>query len=121
MSGRRGSPRFIVVAGDQPSYKMIVELWLASWRERREGRSQLQSRHSPSEDPSLSPLPLHEWLIPFPGFFHTEKQSMYSLCKEMLDGIGLSELAECAGLSDAHVNNILKHGHARNNRALLSL
>ena len=32
---------------------------------------------------------MHEWLIPFPGFFHAEKQAMYSVCKEMLDGLGL--------------------------------
>lgn len=37
----------------------------------------------------------------------------------MLDGVGISELAACAGLSDGHVNNILKHSHARNNRAVL--
>ena len=62
---------------------------------------------------------IHEWLIPFPGFFHIEKQSLYPLCKEMLDGLGLQELARCCGLSDSQVENILQHSHARNNRAVV--
>ncbi|PXF48824.1 hypothetical protein BWQ96_01380 [Gracilariopsis chorda] len=104
--GRRGRPRYIVVGGDQPSYKMFVELWLQSWR--RETRSVLTAT-----------LLLHEWIVPFPGFLNAEKQSMYLLCKDMLDGLGLEELAGCAGLSDAHVANIITHFHARNNRAVL--
>lgn len=44
---------------------------------------------------------------------------MYSLCKEMLDGFGLEELAKCAGLSPTMAENILKHSHARNNLAVL--
>ena len=44
-------------------------------------------------------LPLHEWLVPYPGFFHAEKQAIYSLCKEMVDGLGVEELASCSGLS----------------------
>lgn len=44
---------------------------------------------------------------------------MYSLCKEMLDGVGLLEIAACAGLSNSLVSGILKHSHARNNRAVL--
>lgn len=44
---------------------------------------------------------------------------MYSLCKEMLDGLGLEEMAGCSGLSKSQVENILGHSHARNNRAVL--
>ncbi|PXF44647.1 hypothetical protein BWQ96_05589 [Gracilariopsis chorda] len=104
--GSRGRPRYIVLGGDQPSYKMFVELWLQSWR-------------GGTRSASTAKLLLHEWMVPFPGLFHAEKQAMYSLCKEMLDGLGLEELAGCAGLSDAHVANIITHSHARNNRAVL--
>lgn len=62
---------------------------------------------------------LHEWLIPFPGFFHAKKRAIYSLCKEMLDGLGLQELAACSGLSPSHVDKFLKHSQARNNRSVL--
>lgn len=110
--GRPGCPRFVVVAGDQLSYKMIVEMWLSSWRESQNGDFENRAGGTYT-------LPLHEWLVPFPGFFHAEKQAMYSLCKEMLDGLGLSEFAECVGLSSEHTKNILKHSHSRNNRAFL--
>ena len=62
---------------------------------------------------------LHEWMVPLPGFFHTEKQAMYSLCKEMLDGLGLEELASCAGLSKSQVANIVSQSNAHNIRAVL--
>lgn len=37
----------------------------------------------------------------------------------MLHGLGLKELAECGGLSQSQVNNILHHSHARDNSAVL--
>lgn len=114
--GDPGRPRYIVIGGDQPSYKMFVELWLESWRKSKYRRDSTQSVVT---EPVFDGPELHEWLIPFPGFFHAEKQAMYSLCKEMLDGLGLEELAGCAGLSNSHVANFMKHSHARNNRAVL--
>ena len=51
--------------------------------------------------------------------FHVEKQFLYPICREMLYGLGLKEMARKAGLSPGQVDNILKHGHARNNRAVL--
>ena len=110
--GERGCPRFVAVAGDQPSYKMIVEMWLESWRASKNALS-IRTRKSNNS------LFLHEWLVPFPGFFHAEKQAMYSICKELLHGVGLHELADCSGLSDAQVRNVLKHSHARDNQAFL--
>lgn len=114
--GHPGRPRYVVLAGDQPSYKMFCNLWLDSWRESRQGGEGVGGAAHTSSNCNL---PLHEWFIPFSGFFHAEKQIMYSLSKEMLDGLGLEELAACAGLSPSHVSNILTHSHARNNRAVL--
>lgn len=36
----------------------------------------------------------------------------------MIHGLDLCELAACYGLSTSQVDNILKHGHARTNRAV---
>lgn len=33
--GTDGSPRYVVISGDQPSYKFFVEIWLESWRKAR--------------------------------------------------------------------------------------
>ena len=108
--GEEGTPRHIIVSGDQPTYKMIVKIWRESYSE---------GQRNSGSNAEYGELKVHEWLIPFPGFFHVEKQSLYPLCKEMLHGLGLTELAECAGLSLSQVQNILKHSHARNNRSLL--
>lgn len=105
-----GRPRYVVVSGDQPTYRMIVKIWRNSYLQSVGG--------SPSES-MAEDLRVHEWVIPFPGFFHIEKQSLYPLCKEMLHGIRLEELAACSGFSRSQVDNILKHSHARNNRAVL--
>lgn len=110
--GTTGCPRFVILSGDQHSYKMIVEIWLESWRER--GNSNRCANTSTG-----SQTPLHEWLVPFPGFFHAEKQALYSLCKELLHGIGLQELAQCSGLSNTQIRKVLTHSHARDNRAFL--
>ena len=115
--GRPGCPRYVVLAGDQPSYKMFSELWLESWRKSKKNQSRMTIPYTEYEKNEA--LSLHEWLVPYPGFFHAEKQAMYSLCKEMLDGLGLEELAGCTGLSKSQVENILSHSHARNNRAVL--
>ena len=48
-----------------------------------------------------------------------EKQSLHPVCKELVDCLGLQKLAECSELSRSQVDNILKHGHARNNHSLL--
>ena len=108
--GQPDFPRFVVVSGDQPTYKMQVNIWRKSLRESRGGISGVGSS---------SKTRVQEWLIPFPGFFHVEKQSLYPVCKEIIDCLGLQELAECAGRSRSQVDNILKHSHARNNRSLL--
>ena len=104
-------PRYVVLAGDQPSYKMFCELWLESWRIYRKNGGDVGS------DRQI--IGLHEWMVPLTGFFHTEKQAMYSLCKEMLDGLGLEELASCAGLSKSQVAIIMSRSHAQKNRAVL--
>ena len=57
--------------------------------------------------------------IPFPGMFHVEKHFLYLICRERLYGLGLKEMARKAGLSPGPVDNILKHRHERNNRAVL--
>ena len=88
---------------------MLLTIWRNSLRE---------SRGRISGDESSSRTRVHEWLKPFPGFFHVENQSLYPVCKEMLDFLGLQELAECSGLSRSQVVNILKHVHARNNHSL---
>lgn len=62
---------------------------------------------------------VHECLVPFPGLFHAKKQAMYSIFKEILDGLGLDEIVACAGLFKGQVSNILTHSHALNNRAVL--
>lgn len=95
---------------------MFVKLWLESWRQFK-SRTARSAQGTNGEIPEE--LPLHEWLIPFPGFFHAEKQALYAICKEMLDGLSLEELAKCAGLSSSIVDKILKLSHARNNRAVL--
>lgn len=41
------------------------------------------------------------------------------LCKELLHGIGLEELVTCVELSRSQLENLLKHGSLRNNRALI--
>lgn len=109
--GQPGCPRFIVVSGDQPTYRMLVRIWRKSYLERKNAS---ESNHASFEGGKV-----HEWLVPFPGFFHIEKQSLFHLCKEMLHGMGLQELAACSGLSQGHANKILQHSHARNNRAVL--
>ena len=54
-----------------------------------------------------------------PRVLSRKKQAMHAICTEMLDGIGLEEAGGCASLSKSHVENILSHSHARNNRAVL--
>ena len=108
---RPNCPRYVLLAGDQPSYKMFCELWLESWRIYRKNVGGVVS--------DRQNIGLHEWMVPLPSFFHTGKHAVYSLCKEMLDGLGLEEHASCAGLSKSQVANIMSHSHARNNRAVL--
>lgn len=110
-SGRRGGPTHVIVTGDQPTYRMLVRIWRKSFLEH--GRS-----NSTSNQMDKGTF-IYEWLIPFPGFFHIEKQSLYPLCKEILHGLGLKELAEVSGLSASQLNNISHYSHARNNRAVL--
>lgn len=118
--GEAGRPRYVVLGGDQPSFKMYGDLWLDSWRKSDNSTNESQPVGASNEQRAPSrKLKIHEWLVPIPGFFHAEKQAMYSLYKEMLDGVGLQELASCAGLSQSIVSKILKHSHARNNRAVL--
>ena len=105
--GSEGRPRYVVVSGDQPSYEYLVEIWLESWRKPKHESSRF-GEHA-----------LHEWLIPFRESLHAERQTMYSVYKEMLDGLGLDQLAEFAGLSESQVKMFLSHAHARNNRAVL--
>ena len=116
--GRVNSPRYVVLGGDPPSYKMFLELWLESCPKSGNSPS-LRGEVSSSSTFSGTEPCLHEWLVPFTGFFHAEKQAMYAHCKEMLDGLGLEEIARCAGLSKSQVSNIISHSHARNNRAVL--
>ncbi|PXF47001.1 hypothetical protein BWQ96_03191 [Gracilariopsis chorda] len=108
--GEDGSLKYVVVSGDQPTYRMLVKIWRQSF---------LESKRDTAENSPTNEVKVHEWLIPFPGFFHVEKQSLYPLCKEMLHGLGLTELSGCCGLSKSQVDNILKHSHARNNRAVV--
>ena len=108
--GEPGRPRYIVCGGDQPTFKMIVKLWRKSYFE--------AERNENAECP-YGELKVHPWLIPFPGFFHIEKQSLYPVCKELLYGLGLEEMAACSALSKSQVENILKHSHSRNDRAVL--
>ena len=105
-----GRPRYVVCGGDQPTFKMTVRLWRNSYFE--------AERNGNAKCP-YGELKVHQWLIPFLGFFQIEKQSLYPLCNEMLHGLGLEEMAACSGLSKSHVENILKHSHARNNCAVL--
>lgn len=44
---------------------------------------------------------------------------MYSVCKEMLDGMGLDQLAACAGFSESPVKNFLSYAYALSNRSFL--
>lgn len=91
-----------------------MEIWLQSWRDHRR-------RTGPRVNDVATKMGLlvHEWMIPFPGFFHCENQAIYSVSKEMMKGLCLEELGACAGLSNALVANILHHSHAGNNRAVL--
>ena len=107
--GNPGCPRHVIVSGDQPTYGMIVKIWRTSYLEARKR----------NDDTNVDNLRIHEWLVPFPGFFHIEKQSLYPLCKEILHGLGLEEMARCYGLSKSQIENILHHSHARNNRAVI--
>ena len=109
--GRPNCPRYVVLARDELSYKLFCEVWLESWR--------INRKNSGGVGSDRQNIGLHEWMVPLPSFFHAEKQAMYSLCKEMLDGLGLEELASCAVLSKSQVTNIMGHSHARNNRAVL--
>lgn len=67
---------------------MFTELWIES--------RQLHKIYSSSSSETGTAIGegyhLHNWLFPFSGFLHAEKQAMYSLCKEMLDGLGLEEM-----------------------------
>lgn len=110
--GRLRSPRYVIVCGDQPTYRMLVKIWIQSYKENYD-----KNRVRVSAQPEQ--IRIHEWLVALSGLFHVEKQSLFSLCKEMLHGMGLKELASCSGLSDSQIDNILKHAHARNNRGLL--
>ncbi|PXF48450.1 hypothetical protein BWQ96_01619 [Gracilariopsis chorda] len=114
--GEPGRPRYVVFGGDQPSHRMFCKLWAESLSAHR--TRTVQGGQDAGADKGTK-CPLHEWMIPFPGFFHAEKQAMYALCKEMLDGLGIEELARCAGFSPSILENILKHAHARNNRPVL--
>ncbi|PXF42222.1 hypothetical protein BWQ96_08050 [Gracilariopsis chorda] len=68
--GNPGSPRFVVVAGDQPTYKMLVKIWRTSY-------SDCNRPNPTSIEPAfMNELQVHEWMIPFPGFFHIDKQSL---------------------------------------------
>lgn len=49
--GKTGCPRFVVVGGDQPSYKMTAEIWFSSWRESRSANRDASSRANLSEMP----------------------------------------------------------------------
>ncbi|PXF44754.1 hypothetical protein BWQ96_05513 [Gracilariopsis chorda] len=106
--GEDGSPRYVVISGDQPTYCMISNIWRWSYRE-----------HVQAPDPRDASLRLHEWMVPFHGFFHVDKQCLYPLCREMLYGLGLKEMALKAGLKNLQAEIILKHSHARNNRSVL--
>lgn len=77
--GKPNSTRFVVVGGDQPSYKTFYEMWLASWRDAKKGTSRCNDR-SPA---------LHEWLIPFPGFFHVESRPCMLSVNRCLMALGL--------------------------------
>ena len=55
--GRPGCSRYIVLAGDQPSYKMFSELCLESWRNTKNNNS--RARTSPTFDDGDGELPLH--------------------------------------------------------------
>ncbi|PXF42589.1 hypothetical protein BWQ96_07684 [Gracilariopsis chorda] len=106
--GEDGSPRYVVISGDQPTYRMMFNIWRRSYGE-----------HVQAPDPRNASIRLHEWMVPFPGFFHVEKQCLYPLCREMLYGLGLNEMALKAGLTNSQAEKILKHSDARNNRSVL--
>lgn len=62
---------------------------------------------------------LHELLIPFHELFQAEREKLYSICKEILDGLGLVVLARCNRISDPQVDNTLSYYHARSSRTVL--
>ena len=86
---KTGCPRYVVVSGDQPTHRMNVKIWRNCY---------LQSVRGSLSESMDEDLRVHKSVITFPGLFHIEKQSLYPLCKEMLHGIGLEELAACSGL-----------------------
>lgn len=44
---------------------------------------------------------------------------MHSIGEEMMDGLGIQELASCVGLSESQVEKVLSHSHERNNGGVL--
>lgn len=73
---------------------MIASIWRKSY---------LEGLRNSGSDAEYGELKVHERLIPFPGFFHVEKRGQCPLAKEILHGLGLTELEECAGLSSSLV------------------
>lgn len=61
-TGAPGRPRYVVVGGDQPSYKYFVEMWMESWRKKRSPRGKRKRSCYFIIGLSLSQ-----------GFFHAEK------------------------------------------------
>jgi hypothetical protein len=113
--GEVGQPCFVVVAGDQPTFKVLFDLWRDSRDEERGGLAN-DGQQFPSicgavaanSNFNTENVALHKWLVPFPGFFHVEKQALYPIAKELLDGLGLQELAAHCGLPSANVANVLQ-------------
>lgn len=94
--GRPECPLHAIASRDQPTNRMLVRIWKTFSLEVRRSTGSL----------SVQELRIHKLRIPFPGFFHIEKHSLYPLCKEMLHSMGLRELARCGGLSDSQIDNL---------------
>lgn len=102
----------MVVSGDHPTYRMIIRIGRDSYiAAQRSGRDKITSLNTT--------LMTRDWLVPFPAFFHFEKQCFYALCREMLNVVGLREMEACTGLSAGQRDGIVKHSHAWNNRAFV--
>ena len=96
-----GSSKIVMVAvvGDQPIFKMLFQIWMASYVKRQ--RRAL-------------------WLVPDPGAFHIDKQAIIPAVKKYLWGSGIEELLRFSGLSPKHQDNFLQLPHYRKNRRFLS-
>lgn len=92
--GEPGRCTHVAVIGDQPVFKILLELW---HEDLRAGGG------------------LSTWMAPMPGGFHIDKQGIVSCVKYALAGAGLEELLAASGLSRCHQANFHQLTHYRKN------